>query len=271
VAAQVCLVTGVQAMSARLDSGVRVTGVNGRRVAVVTGGAAGIGQAFAERLATDGLDVAVADLNSADETARLIEKAGGRAVTHTCDVSSPSSVTEFAAVVREELGDVDVLVNNAGIYPATSFLDMEWEEWRRVLSVNLDSIFLFSKAFVPAMVQRGWGRVISVSSTTFHSGIGMNTHYTASKGGVIGFSRSLAAEVGGPGVTVNAIAPGLVRTATTEGGPHAEWFDALAQQQAIKRTQEPSDLVGALSFLASDDAAFMTGQTLVVDGGWMRA
>jgi len=132
-------------------------------------------------------------------------------------------------------------------------------------------MYLMGQAFVPGMVERGWGRVVSVSSTTFHSGIGMNTHYTASKGGVIGFSRSLAAEVGEYGVTVNTIAPGLTRTATTAGGPHAAWFDMLAQQQAIKRTQEPQDLVGALSFLASDDAAFITGQTLCVDGGWMRA
>ncbi|MET8425155.1 3-oxoacyl-ACP reductase family protein [Nocardia sp. NPDC004860] len=241
------------------------------RVAVVTGGAAGIGQAFAERLAADGHVVAIADVGPADETVRLIEKAGGRGFAAHCDVSSPESVRAFAAEVEVELGPVDVLVNNAGIYPATAFIGMSWAEWQRVLGVNLNSLFLLGQAFVPCMVQRGWGRVISVSSTTFHSGIGLNTHYTASKGGVIGFSRSLAAEVGAHGVTVNTIAPGLVRTPTTESGPQAAWFDVLAQQQAIKRVQEPHDLVGAMSFLASDDAAFITGQTLVVDGGWVRA
>jgi len=241
------------------------------RVAVVTGGSAGIGQAFAERLAHDGHAVAVADIGPADETLRLIEKAGARGLATHCDVSSPESVRAFKEQVEGELGHVDVLVNNAGIYPATAFLEMSWEEWQRVLSINLNSMYLMGQAFVPGMVERGWGRVVSVSSTTFHSGIGMNTHYTASKGGVIGFSRSLAAEVGEYGVTVNTIAPGLTRTATTAGGPHAAWFDMLAQQQAIKRTQEPQDLVGALSFLASDDAAFITGQTLCVDGGWMRA
>jgi NAD(P)-dependent dehydrogenase (short-subunit alcohol dehydrogenase family) len=241
------------------------------RVAVVTGGAAGIGQAFAERLAEDGHHVAIGDIGAADETLRLIEKAGGKGFAGQCDVSSPDSVRAFADQVEAELGPVDVLVNNAGIYPATAFLDMEWEEWQRVLSINLNSMYLTGQAFVPGMVRRGWGRVVSVSSTTFHSGIGMNTHYTASKGGVIGFSRSLAAEVGEHGVTVNTIAPGLVRTATTENGPQSAWFDMLAQQQAVKRTQEPADLVGALSFLASDDSAFITGQTLCVDGGWMRA
>jgi NAD(P)-dependent dehydrogenase (short-subunit alcohol dehydrogenase family) len=186
------------------------------RVAVVTGGAAGIGQAFAERLAEDGHHVAIGDIGAADETLRLIEKAGGKGFAGQCDVSSPDSVRAFADQVEAELGPVDVLVNNAGIYPATAFLDMEWEEWQRVLSINLNSMYLTGQAFVPGMVRRGWGRVVSVSSTTFHSGIGMNTHYTASKGGVIGFSRSLAAEVGEHGVTVNTIAPGLVRTATTE-------------------------------------------------------
>jgi NAD(P)-dependent dehydrogenase (short-subunit alcohol dehydrogenase family) len=241
------------------------------RVAVVTGGATGIGQVFAERLAEDGHRVVVADLSPADDTIALVEKAGSEGLALRCDISSPESVTEFAAQVHEAYGRVDVLVNNAGIYPATLFADMDFAEWRKVMSVNLDSIFLFGKAFVPGMIERGWGRVVSISSTTFHSGIAYNTHYTASKGGVIGFTRALASEVGAGGVTVNSIAPGLVRTDTTAHGPQSAWFDSLAEQQAIKRTEEPGDLAGALSFLASDDAAFITGQTLVVDGGWMRA
>jgi 3-oxoacyl-[acyl-carrier protein] reductase/(S)-1-phenylethanol dehydrogenase len=180
-------------------------------------------------------------------------------------------VREFAQAVLAEFGEVDVLVNNAGIYPATPFLDLEWEEWRRVFDINVDSLFHLGKEFLPGMVERGWGRIISTSSTTFHAGIPFNTHYTASKGAVIGFSRSLAAEVGSHGVTVNTIAPGLVRTATTESGSQAQMFDLLAGQQAIHRVQEPADLVGTLSFLASDDAAFLTGQTLCVDGGWVRS
>ncbi len=241
------------------------------RLAVVTGGSAGIGQAFAQRLARDGFDVAVADLSPADDTLRLTKEEGRRGYAGQCDVSSPDSVQRFAAGVLAEFGRVDVLVNNAGIYPATPFLDMDWAEWRRVLDVNLHSVFHFGKAFLPGMVERGWGRVVSVSSTTFHSGIPNNTHYTASKGAVIGFTRSLASEVGRHGVTVNTIAPGLVRTGTTEAGPQAALFDLLAQQQAIPRTEEPADLVGALSFLVSDGAGFVTGQTLCVDGGWVRS
>ncbi|QII00322.1 SDR family oxidoreductase [Rhodococcoides fascians A21d2] len=242
-----------------------------RRVAVVTGGASGIGQAFAQRLAKDGLDIAIADLKPATETVEMIEKEQVRGLALACDVSSRESVQEFADAVLSDYGHVDVLVNNAGIYPATAFLDIEWEEWRRVLDINLNSLFHFTKALLPGMVDAGWGRIVTVSSTTFHSGIGLNTHYTASKGGAIGFSRSLAAEVGEHGVTVNTIAPGLVHTATTAGGSQSQWFESLAQQQAIKRTQKPADLVGTLSFLASDDAAFLTGQTLCVDGGWVRA
>jgi NAD(P)-dependent dehydrogenase (short-subunit alcohol dehydrogenase family) len=241
------------------------------KVAVVTGGAAGIGQAFATRLAADGFDVVIADLGDASDTVAAVSALGRRAAAYTCDVSSADSVAEFSKSAVDDFGRIDVLVNNAGIYPATAFLDMSWEEWQRVININVNSLFHTAKAALPGMVERGWGRIISVSSTTFHSGIPFNTHYTASKGAVIGFTRSLAAEVGEHGVTVNSIAPGLVRTATTSTGPQAQMFDVLAQQQAIKRTQEPADLVGACSFLASADSDFITGQTLCVDGGWVRA
>lgn len=241
------------------------------RVAVVTGGSAGIGQAFSQRLAADGLDVAIADLKEAADTVAMVEAEGRQGFSMACDVSSADSVAAFRDAALERFGHVDVLILNAGIYPATAFMDMEQDEWDRVINVNLNQVFHFTKAFLPGMIERGWGRIVAVSSTTFHSGIGMNTHYTASKGGVIGFARSLAAEVGEHGVTVNTIAPGLVKTATTEAGPHAGWFDMLAGQQAIHRTEVPADLVGPMSFFASDDAAFVTGQTLCVDGGWMRS
>jgi len=244
-----------------------------RRVAVVTGGAAGIGQAYARRLAADGRAVVVADLAPAEETERLVREDGGEITSGVCDVSSAESVRAFADDVHERHGRVDVLVHNAGIYPIVPFLQTDWATWRRVMDVNLDSLYHLTQAFLPGMVEAGWGRIVVMASTTFHDGTPGLTAYTASKGGVIGFVRSLAGEVGEHGVTVNAIAPSIVKTPGTLAGPQQELgiFDMLKQTQAIKRTQLPEDLVGALSFVTSDDAAFMTGQTLVVDGGWVRS
>ncbi|MEV4452587.1 MULTISPECIES: SDR family NAD(P)-dependent oxidoreductase [Streptomyces] len=244
-----------------------------KRVAVVTGGAAGIGQGYALRLARDGHTVAVADLGPADETEKLIHEAGGEVFSARCDVSDPDSVARFATAVTDRFGDVDILVHNAGIYPIVPFEETDWATWRRIMDVNLDSLFHLTKAFLPGMKQHGWGRIVVMASATFHSGPPGMVAYTASKGGVIGFVRTLAAEVGEHGVTVNAIAPGLVRTPGTLSGPQQELgiFDALLTTQAIKRTGVPEDLMGTVSFLTSDEAAFMTGQTLVVDGGFARA
>ena len=140
------------------------------RVAVVTGGAQSIGQAFALRLARDGHRVAIADLQPTDETERLIAEAGGESFGLECDISSRESVGAFADAVRERFGRCDVLVASAGIYPVIPFAELEWEDWRRILAVNVDSLFHLSKAFVPGMIENGWGRVIAVSSTTFHTG-----------------------------------------------------------------------------------------------------
>ena len=243
------------------------------RVAFVTGGAAGIGQAYAQRLGEDGAKVAIADIADAGDTLGLVEQAGSEGLGVLCDVSSPEQVRDAAERVFDVFGKVDVLVHNAGIYPIVQFADMTFEEWRQVMSVNLDSMFHVCHEFLPGMRERNWGRVLCIASTTFHAGAPGMSHYVASKGGLIGLVRSLAAEVGTDGVTVNALAPSLVRSKGTIEGPHEELglFEMLAQAQAIKRTQLPSDLVGALSFLASDEAGFITGQTLVVDGGWVRA
>jgi 3-oxoacyl-[acyl-carrier protein] reductase len=239
------------------------------RVAVVTGGAAGIGQAFAERLAAEGAWVAVADLAGAERTLELIAAAGGEGIAVRCDVSREDDVAALAASVAERFGPADILVHNAGIYPLVDFAEMTFEQWRAVMSVNLDSSFLLCRELLPAMRSRGWGRIVCLSSTAFHAGMGGMVHYVASKGGIVGLVRSLAAEVGDEGVTVNALAPSLVRTQGTTADPRA--FEAVAASQAITRTQLPGDLDGALSFLVSDDAAFLTGQTLVVDGGRVRS
>jgi NAD(P)-dependent dehydrogenase (short-subunit alcohol dehydrogenase family) len=141
------------------------------------------------------------------------------------------------------------------------------------MSINVDSLFHLGKAFLPGMTEGGWGRIVAVSSTTFHMGTPRFAVYTTSKAAVIGFVRAVATEVGDAGVTINAIAPSLVRTRGTEAGPQGElgWFEFTRDLQAIKRTEQPADLVGAVSFFASDDAAFITGQTLPVDGGLARA
>jgi NAD(P)-dependent dehydrogenase (short-subunit alcohol dehydrogenase family) len=243
------------------------------RTALVTGAAAGIGQAYAKRLAEDGARVVIADIADGAETVSLVEAAGSEALAVECDVSSAEAVAAAAAAARERFGGVDILVHNAGIYPICEFKDMSFEDWRKVLSVNLDSAFHLCHELLPGMREQRWGRVILIASNTFHAGIGGMAHYIASKGGLIGFLRSLAAEVGEEGVTVNGIAPSLVRSKGTIEGPHEELglFEFVAQGQAIKRTEQPEDLVGAVSFLSSDDAAFITGQTLCVDGGWVRA
>jgi NAD(P)-dependent dehydrogenase (short-subunit alcohol dehydrogenase family) len=243
------------------------------RVALVTGGAAGIGQAYARRLAEDGATVVIGDIADAAETVALVEGAGSEALAVVCDVSSAEQVHALAGAAFDAFGRVDIAVHNAGIYPIAMFSDMAFEDWRKVLSVNLDSAFHVCHEFLPGMRERRWGRVVLISSTTFHAGTPGMSHYVASKGGLIGLLRSLAGEIGEEGVTINALAPSLVRSKGTIEGPHEELglFEMVAQGQAIKRTQLPADLVGALSFLVSDDASFVTGQTLVVDGGWVRA
>jgi NAD(P)-dependent dehydrogenase (short-subunit alcohol dehydrogenase family) len=247
------------------------------KVAVITGGANGIGQAFAQRLAQDGAHVAIADIGSADATVKLVEQAGREALACACDVSLPDAVAAMAQEVERRFGRCDILINCAGIFPQQAFDDMSYADWRRLLSINLDSVFLTSSAFVPGMKRRGWGRIVSMASSTLGSVVTGFVHYVTSKGGIVGFTRALASELGPHGITVNAISPGLTRTpGTLARAPRAglasmdEEFASVATFQAIRRPEVPDDLVGVMSFLTSDDAAFMTGQTLNVDGGRVR-
>ena len=242
------------------------------RVAAVTGGATGIGQAFARRLAAEGAAVAIVDLEDAAETMAILSNAGAECASFPGDVTSEDDVVRLYAEIAERFGRCDILVNNVGIYPNEPFEDVTFAKWRRVMAINLDSMFLTAKAFVPGMIDRGWGRIVNMASNTFGTPVTGYSHYIASKGGVIGFTRALASDLADRGITVNAIAPSLVRTHGTQvTNPRSdERFEAVSSMQAIKRTQMPEDLAGTLSFLASDDAAFVTGQTLYVDGGWVR-
>jgi NAD(P)-dependent dehydrogenase (short-subunit alcohol dehydrogenase family) len=247
------------------------------KVAVITGAGAGIGQAFAKRLAEDGVNIVIADSGATDETVKLVKAAGREALACKCDIASPDDVAKLAKDVEEKFGRCDILVNNAGIYPLKVFEEMTFADWRNIMAINLDAMFLTCKAFIPGMKQRGWGRIVNMSSSTFATVVTDYAHYIASKGGVVGFTRALASEFGVHGITVNAISPSLVRSpGTLSRAPRFgrasmdEEFNALAQRQAIKRPEQPDDLVGALSFLTSDDAAFVTGQTLYVDGGFVR-
>jgi NAD(P)-dependent dehydrogenase (short-subunit alcohol dehydrogenase family) len=245
---------------------------NRRRVAVVTGAAMGIGQAVAARLARDGHDVAIADLADAAETERLVKEAGAQVHSARVDVTDSVAVGDFIAATTGRLGAPAVVVANAGVYPLMPMLDTSWQVWRKIMDVNVDANYHLLQATLPAMIEAGWGRVVALASTVFHSGPPNTVAYTASKGAVIGLVRALASEVGDHGITVNAVAPTIVRTPGVMDGPMAESgvIEMVRNMQAIKRVVVPEEIASAIAFLASDDAAMITGQTLPVDAGSVR-
>src|SRR4029079_15718013 len=210
-----------------------------------------------------------ADIAPADATVKMVEQARRQTLACRCDITSEQAVATMAHNVQKKFGRCDILINCTGIFPIRDFDSMTFADWRHIMAVNLDSAFLVTKAFVPGMKQRRWGRIVNMSSSTFGSVVSGYAHYVTTKAGIIGFTRAMAGELGPYGITVNAIAPSITRTPGTRGGqPRAgiasmeDEFQLVAQQQAIKRVEVPDDLVGTVSFLTSDDAAFLTGQTI---------
>jgi 3-oxoacyl-[acyl-carrier protein] reductase len=242
------------------------------KTAIVTGAGTGIGRATAQLLAQRGAQVVAAGLqpDKLDETVATIVQAGGEALAVHADVSDPEAIEDVARRAQQAFGGADVLVNNAGIYPLGPWHEMEPEQWDEVFQVNVRGYYLLARAVRPQMLARGGGAIVNVASVTFWTGMGLLSAYIASKGAVIGFTRALAREAGVEGIRVNAVAPGAFPTAAS--AIHADqdklWREVL-EAQAIKRRGEVEDVAKAIAFFASDDSSFVTGQTLLVDGGWI--
>jgi 3-oxoacyl-[acyl-carrier protein] reductase len=241
-----------------------------RRVAVVTGAAQGFGRAISVGLAGRGVDILALDLNEARDTAAEVEAAGARCVPLQADVTDPATSEGLDMLLREEFGRCDILVNNAGIYPNVPFDDVDYDLWQRVMRVNLDSQFLMTKGVLALMREGGWGRIVNLTSNSIGLVIPGLTHYMASKAGVIGFTRGLANDVAEHGITVNAVGPTASLTPGGMANIEREHIEALAQNQAIKRAGVPQDIVGTVLFLASEESAWVTGQTIMADGGLVR-
>jgi 2-hydroxycyclohexanecarboxyl-CoA dehydrogenase len=243
------------------------------RVAFVSGAARGIGQAIATRLAADGRAVVIGDLleQEARKSAKAIEDAGGRAIAVPLDVTSMDSVAAAVAEAAEALGPIDVLVNNAGWDEHHPFLDTEEPFWDRVIDVNFKGCLRLTKAVLPGMVDRGWGRVVNIGSDAGRVGSSLESVYSGAKGAVIAFTKTIAREVARSGVTANAVCPGPTETplleAITAGEEGAKVIEAIKRAVPMKRLGTPADVAAAVAFLASEEAAFITGQTLSVSGG----
>jgi NAD(P)-dependent dehydrogenase (short-subunit alcohol dehydrogenase family) len=234
------------------------------KVAVVTGGAQGIGRAIADALAREGARIVIADVQGAEEAASAYPDGVGLAV----DVTSEEDTARMA----EECGRIDILVNNAGLYatlPMRPFLDIPVEGWRRVMDVNVLGMFLASRAVVPRMRAAGGGSIVNISSGTVFRGVPFLLHYVASKGAVVALTRALAKELGRDDIRVNCVAPGFTMTESVQAQPEVvkALRDVTIAARTIQRDETPEDVAGAVAFLCGPEAGFITGQTLVIDGG----
>jgi NAD(P)-dependent dehydrogenase (short-subunit alcohol dehydrogenase family) len=238
------------------------------KVAIVTGASQGIGRSIAEGLAADGARIVVADLKGAEEAAASFPDGVGL----TVDVSSEADVDRMAAETVERCGGIDILVNNAGLYASLAMRPFEQipvDEWRQVMDVNVMSMFLTCRAVVPRMRERGGGRIVNISSGTPFRGVPFLLHYVTSKGAIVALTRALAKELGGDEVLVNCVAPGFTMSAGVEENPEVveQLRDVSVSSRTLRRDQVPEDVVGAVVFLCGPGSTFVTGQTMVIDGG----
>ncbi len=242
------------------------------RVAIVTGGGGGLGADMCRALAGAGAAVAVVGRTkeTIDEVRDEVAAAGGKAISVLTDVSRKDSIDAMAETVVQELGGIDILVNNAAIYPRRAWTEISEEEWDDVFATNLKGYFLCARACYPSMAARGRGRIVNLTSITFFGGWSMLLSYVSTKGGIVAFTRGLARELGPEGITVNAISPGAFPTDAEKIHPDPEAYDGwVLEQQSLKRRGTPEDIGNLAVFLASDASSFITGQLFQIDGGWV--
>lgn len=240
------------------------------KVIIVTGAAAGLGRVFSEALAKEGAKLAVCDVKDCEETLQAIKSLGGDVIKMRTDVTSIESTEEMAKQTFAAFGRIDCLVNNAGIYAGLKlqpFYEVDPDEWDKVMLVNVKGPWLATKAVFPYMRDQGSGKIVNLASGVHFKGVPFFIHYTVSKGGVVAFTRAMARELGEFNINVNAIAPGLIQTEASLGMFSPELLKKDTASQSLHRTQSPEYLEGIMVFLCSEESDFITGQTVVVDGG----
>ena len=239
------------------------------KVALVTGAATGIGESIAHLFASEGARVFVLDINATGAAAvvRAIQAEGGEAFGHFCDVTRKETIQASVEAALAQFGRIDILINNAGIYPRRSFLEMTEQEWDEMQAVNLKGVFHCTKLVVPHMVERRSGKIVNISSVTFFKGMANLSHYVATKGGVIGLTRSLAREMGPYNVYVNCVTPGAIEVEQEKKVATPEQMAAIVVQQSLQRRLQPIDVSRVCLFLSSELSDGMTGQTVNVDAG----